>query len=315
MEKIGKLLKIHSILIIGVICFLDLLAAQAEPCISAIFRASSDSNVGCQQAGPNLHFAHVNGSPVSFNYVAGSTVLYYDHQIESKSLGCFSQSLLEVGNNLFSINYVYGDSRSTPRVTGSASAQFILNPGATFQQLLCSATFANGSHNGYSCQTQVHLSLSEIDPVLASDIERLKNETTRQLIELRSIDELRPELDALRDLLAEIGSRDFDSLTSDEVLAISQELQESAELIRGFKIEIEQLRVQLFEELSDLRTYFEDIRQVVSNDLRAQGIHPDHQELYQNPSLEDLVFSETELGTVKSQSDTLNSEHNLYKTL
>src|SRR4051812_40672099 len=95
----------------------------ADPCITAVWTASCDANVGCQPT-ENGKFAEVNGVPVYFKHIPDSTVTYNNKQTSSKARGCFSQSALNVGTNSINISFVYAN---TSTVTGTATATFTLD--------------------------------------------------------------------------------------------------------------------------------------------------------------------------------------------
>jgi hypothetical protein len=306
----GKLSRIFgwSIGILLVLGAIPTAKAAERRCMSIDWISSAGSNSSAIQAGPNLSFASINQENVVFNTVPGTVVSSGDQVLSSISEGCFSSGRLRIGTNTFKFAFW---TQGVDRIYGKTSASFRFEKGTERERLLCRAEKGDGAPNGYNCSGSLQLQLVELDPASASLVQNLRQETIRLEAELRKLKDERPTAQELAKRLDEIAEKDFEPLTSDELLQVSSRLSEVARLVRELQGSLEELRAKFTRELVDQKAYLETIRQMASDALESQGLRVRDEAFFAQYEVQALTLPSIDIPG-SGQADTFDAGKNAY---
>lgn len=189
-----------------------------------------------------IPFAQINGVDVRF-YLDSSTLIYSGNElISSKSIGCFSRSLLRTNVNVVGLRFVYGDGSF---MDGETRTSLFVNSGDGLQKYICSYE-SKSTHNTMGCSGKMSLSLSQIDPSSHARLSQLQQELRKLKLDYKSrID----EVNRIQAYLNQIqGFLDFEAIDTDRLKNISDELDQAAATIETLKRDFERIRRSTLEE-------------------------------------------------------------------
>jgi hypothetical protein len=290
-------------------------ANAKEVCITIDWTASSDSNTEGKQVPGGMPFAQYNGQPIIFTMEPGSEVLGGRKTLSSRSRGCFSSDLLVIGSSTFQMKYFI----SAPTnfvVVGVNTASFTLNKGLPQQKTLCTAVTRPGLNTGVSCQASISLSLREVDPDSANQIDQYKAEIEslkKDLIRMKGAN--LQDIKALETKLDELAAADLESLSSEQLLQVDAELASAAEMVDGFKKNIADLKAKYSKELNAEKVTIEGYRHQADEALVIEGVDLKSSEFYSQHDLASIDVESIDLAGLNDQAENFDENDNVYLDL
>jgi hypothetical protein len=247
-------------------------------CVNLNWWKSADSSLTAVQENKAVRFASINGKDLLFHWIPGSESPpfpggQHDENFKisrSKSRSCFPRSYLRIGKNLFKFMFFWGSSDSV----GTAEGTMYLNNGAG-EIFLCRDLIQGGTTGNRSCQGELELELSQIDPEVASKLERLaavNEKLAKELEGLRSnYASLKAFMDALEKRVDKLGASLFDVLTEADFIGHERELNEVIELIRSHKASATALGEESKKTLEGAKAEADAVKKAFEDILSREG--------------------------------------------
>lgn len=214
--------------------------ASSQTCLTLEFSADYNSDMIAVPREENINFANINGRPLHFKIDRSS--IHYDRGkvVRSRASSCFPSSLLKMRSNLIELKYQYGDGSV---MSGNSSSVLYTNYGKVNQRTVCREYRAGSTSGARGCVGSMVMDLQDLDPGLKQRINDLQYETRKLEIEILNQNQ---QLKALTQQLSLYVKLDISKISSEDLRAISSELEEAAKLIEElrFKAAIDKEQVE-----------------------------------------------------------------------
>jgi len=311
------------------------LAALARPGVSRAaenfelhwWEYSYGSRGSCNSGGivhEGIPFFHVNAVPIPTFTLQGYPLQLANHDIRSEFTAPFNGSILRVGSNGFTFDFVLvGDGGSACDISDH---QVALKSGRGLNRPLFNIQIAGTEFHGV---TSTSLSLREIDSQLADDVERWKRNLNDELNNLQTastdqadylrklgrLEALDSDIDDLfKDGFGEVTPEELDQLLDAYADILSPDAQAAlVDLLSSFRRNIEELRAELDRINSELANQTQDLNNKIEGVAGQAGFDPSDPNNYTpqgNPAGIPTVGMPPQIGT-----DPFDPDHDPYAAM
>ncbi len=277
------------------------------------WKVSPDSDLSAGQNRDVERFVSINEQhSVAFETQASSIVykgsgLGY---LSSRSIGCFSRSILDLTGNSFKLS-VRWPTNGTTSTSGSGSVEAFISYDSRVVPL-CSLSFGPGLPNINGCLSEKILNLDQIDPEMAAKLRSIKNLETQIQFDLKTYGELRDLLKKLEEKLVELSGKTFDELSEKDFAGYEEEFAQALATLKLGKASLLELEEQVKAAVQKTKDSADKIKKSLESELSKIGVELKDIENLEVPVLGELDLTPPEL---HNDEDPFDPTHDPYGKL
>ncbi|MDC0679246.1 hypothetical protein [Sorangium atrum] len=236
-------------------------------------------------------FFSVNDTPLTTYEVPGALVEHADGSATNRAETEFDSVLLQIGANDF--HFHVQNSAGEDRCTDAHDVVHLVSEPLGLNKPLFNVRRSGTAFHG---DTTLDLSLAEINPTLARDIEVLLAEITKERAALvanaRAVGQLAEKLDLLQQLdteLKDLVSRPLDEISRTDLEAILDRYEDAVapatrtameQLVDDLKQSVSDLEDELARLMDEFGAQADEVADLATEDARAEGWDPDDPQAY-----------------------------------
>lgn len=261
-----------------VLTFMSSIAMASHTSFEIHWYDSEDSGTGAIQASPGISFVKLNDYSISF-YTIPDTIRYKrdGKVLQSVSSGQVPSSVLRVGNNNIRFSFVIQNTDFLK--SGFTESTLFLNLRGRRSQI-CHTFMAAGQRATGSCQSQFHMTLDELDPLLAQQLRDL----AKQLAEMQrfsKVNEFKERFKLAESLLKDIENKEFSQLVDSDYAAFTM----AHETIISLRKDVGLLQQEIASTQATIKGNLQKKHEMIQEEIKKEGIES------LDPPVVDLQFA------------------------